>query len=142
MAKYNWKELEKEYILGDYRSVSAFLKDKNIPRNGSTQKNVKGWNEKKSQKECKKSSKTIEKVIEKEAEKEAKKLVTVNSVAEKLLDKILLISSKDEIDEWSIKKITSSLKDISDILNNNGNESTDKNYLDELESAWRKRNEK
>ena len=67
MAKYDWKQLEKEYILSDYKSVSAFLKDKQIKRNGSTQKAVKGWNEKKVQKEFKKGSKTIEKVIEKES---------------------------------------------------------------------------
>ena len=30
MAKYDWIRLEKEYILSDYKSVSAFLKDKEI----------------------------------------------------------------------------------------------------------------
>lgn len=30
MAKYDWKQLEKEYILSDYKSVSSFLKDKGI----------------------------------------------------------------------------------------------------------------
>lgn len=30
MAKYDWKQLEKDYILGDYKSVSSFLKDKGI----------------------------------------------------------------------------------------------------------------
>ena len=30
MAKYDWIALEKEYILGDYKSVSSFLKDKPI----------------------------------------------------------------------------------------------------------------
>lgn len=89
MAKYDWKQLEKEYILGDYKSVSAFLKDKGIKRNGSTQQAVKGWNEKKVQKEIKKSSKTIEKVIEKESEKEAEEIVQVKDVANKLLLKIL-----------------------------------------------------
>ena len=94
------------------------------------------------QKERQRSLKTIEKVIEKEAEKEAKKIVTINSVAEKLLQKIEDITSKEEINEWSIKKITSSLKDINDIINNNGNNPLDNNYLDEMEKAWRVRNEK
>ena len=74
MAKYNWKDLEKEYILGDYKSVSAFLKDKEIPNNGSTRKQTSGWSEAKRQKQDKEKTKTIEKVIEKESEKEAKKI--------------------------------------------------------------------
>lgn len=88
MAKYDWKQLEKEYILSDYKSVAEFLKSKNISRNGSTQKNTKGWNEKKVNKELKKSEKVIEKVIEKESEKEAKKIVEVKDVANDLLQKI------------------------------------------------------
>ena len=75
MAKYDWKQLEKEYILSDYKSVSAFLKDKGIKRNGSVQQAVKGWNEKRAKKQFDKCSKTIEKVIEKEAEKEAQEIV-------------------------------------------------------------------
>ncbi len=181
MAKYNWKKLENEYILGDYKSVSAFLKDKNIPRNGSTQKNVKGWNEKKVQKECEKSSKTIEKVIEKESTKEAEKIANVKDTAEELLrkinvsitelDKYFAKSSKKTktvefdykvnkaskevteeettiqefysiIDKSGLKQLTSALKDINDILNNNGQNPNDKSYLDELEQVWRKRNEK
>lgn len=51
MSKYNWKELEKEYIIGDYKSVSSFLKEKNILNNGTTRKNTKGWKSKKRQKE-------------------------------------------------------------------------------------------
>lgn len=41
MSKYDWKQLEKEYILSDYKSVSSFLKDKEIPINGSTKKSTK-----------------------------------------------------------------------------------------------------
>lgn len=84
MAKYDWKQLEKEYILSDYKSVSAFLKDKGIKRNGSVQQAVKGWNEKKVQKQFEKCSKTIEKVIEKEAEKEAQEIVNIKSLANDL----------------------------------------------------------
>ncbi len=88
MAKYNWNELEKEYILGDYKSVSAFLKYKKIPNNGSTKKSTKGWKEKKVQKEDQKSAKIVQKVIEKESEKEANKIVSVKDTAETLLLKI------------------------------------------------------
>lgn len=133
MAKYDWHNLEKEYILSDYKSVSAFLKDKNIPRSGSVQKAVRGWNRKKVQKEFEQSSKTIQKVIEKQAEENASKAVTVNEVANELLSKILIASSElnkntdlfgnihnDEIlNRADIKKLTSALKDIRDILGNN-----------------------
>lgn len=47
MAKYDWKQLEKEYILSDCKSVSSFLKDKNIKNNGSTKKRTKRLERKK-----------------------------------------------------------------------------------------------
>lgn len=130
MAKYDWRQLEQEYILSDYKSVSAFLRDKEIPRNGSVQKAVKGWNNKKVQKEIKQSSKTIEKIIEKQSENDAEQIVKVNDVANKLLSKILIAS--DELNKGTdifgntyqtsilnradLKKLTSALKDISDVL--------------------------
>lgn len=70
MAKYDWKQLEKEYILSDYKSVSAFLKEKNISNNGTTRKHTSGWKDRKRQKEDKKATKIIERVTEKEIEKE------------------------------------------------------------------------
>lgn len=104
MAKYDWKQLEKEYILSDYKSVSSFLKDKGIKRNGSTQKAVKGWNEKKVQKEFKKGSRIIEKVIEKESEKEADKIIQVKDVANDLLAKI--IQANNELDKHIVTNKT------------------------------------
>lgn len=89
MAKYDWTQLEKEYILSDYKTVADFLKSKNISRNGSTQKNTKGWNEKKVNKELKKSEKVIEKVIEKESENEAQQIVDMKSIANDLALKIM-----------------------------------------------------
>ena len=77
VAKYDWKQLEKEYILSDYKSVSSFLKDKEIKSNGSTKNRTKGWKEKKVLKEDKKSAKVIEKVLEKESEKEADKIIQI-----------------------------------------------------------------
>lgn len=50
MAKYNWKQLEREYIFGDYKSVSAFLKEKGIKQSGSTKKSTKRLERKKSTK--------------------------------------------------------------------------------------------
>lgn len=89
MAKYDWKQLEKEYILSNYKSVSSFLKDRGISINGSTKKSTKGWKNKKVLKENKKSTKIIEKVIEKESEKEADKIIQVKDVANDLLKKIV-----------------------------------------------------
>lgn len=85
MAKYDWKQLEKEYILGDYKSVSSFLKAKGIKQSGSTKKNTKGWKEKKVLKEEQKSTKIIEKVTEREIEKE----VDINTRHLKLYDSFL-----------------------------------------------------
>lgn len=89
MAKYDWKQLEKEYILSNYKSVSSFLKDKEIPINGSTKKKTKGWKSKKVLKEDQKSTKIIEKVIEEESAKEAEKIIQVKDVANDLLQKIV-----------------------------------------------------
>nr|DAF27014.1 MAG TPA: hypothetical protein [Caudoviricetes sp.] len=94
MSKYDWKQLEKEYILSNYKSVSAFLKDKGIKRNGSVQQAVKGWNNKKVQKEFKKSSKTIEKVIEKESEKEAQQIADIKLIANELALNVLKANSE------------------------------------------------
>lgn len=95
MAKYDWKQLEKEYILSDYKSVSSFLKDKGISINGSTKKSTKGWKNKKVLKEEQKSTKVIEKVLEKESEREANKIIKVKDVANDLLSKI--VQANDEL---------------------------------------------
>ena len=101
MAKYDWKQSEKEYILSDYKSVSSFLKNKEIKNNSYARNNTKGWKEKKRQNTDKKVTKTIEKVTEKEAEKEAQKIVNVKDVANELLQKIVQASS--ELDRHSVK---------------------------------------
>lgn len=154
MAKYNWKTLEKEYLLGDYKSINAFLKEKNIPINGNSKKAIKGWKEKKAQKEDIKSTKIIEKVIEKQAEKEANEIVSVNHVADKLLKKILEATDQINIkmdmfgnqhagivDRADLKKLTSALKDVSEIIDGkkDGSEST---FINDIEKAWSDRNEK
>lgn len=153
MAKYDWKQLEKEYILSDCKSVSSFLKNKGIKRNGSVQQAVKGWNEKKVQKEFEKSSKTIEKVIEKESEKEAQQIVDIKTIANDLA--LNIIKSNTElhihmdmfggkhsgiIDAGRLKKLTSALKDISYILNEQkGDSKEDKidQYLSKLEEKFK-----
>lgn len=85
MAKYDWKQLEKEYILSEYKSVKEFLRSKDIKSTGNTNKQTKGWAEKKAIKEQEKSNKIVEKVIEKEIEKE----VDINTRHLKLYDSFL-----------------------------------------------------
>ena len=85
MAKYDWKQLEKEYILSEYKSVKEFLRSKDIKSTGNTNKQTKGWAEKKATKEQQKSNKIVEKVIEKEIEKE----VDINTRHLKLSDSFL-----------------------------------------------------
>ena len=88
MAKYNWKNLEKEYILSDYKSVSAFFRDKGIKNDGYVRKKTIGWTNKKRQREDKKVTKILEKVTEKEAEQEAKKIADLRQLANDLAFKV------------------------------------------------------
>ena len=90
MAKYDWKQLEKEYILSDFKSVSQFIESKNMPYNGTTRKHTSGWKDKKRQKEDKKATKVIQKVTEKEIERE----VDINTRHLNLYDKFLDIIEK------------------------------------------------
>ena len=101
MAKYDWKQLEKEYILSDYKSVSAFLKDKNISMNGSTKNKTKGWKNKKVLKQEEKSTKVIEKVLEKESEKEAQQIVDIKSIANDLA--LNIIKANKQLEKYIIK---------------------------------------
>lgn len=95
MAKYDWKQLEQEYILSNYKSVSAFFKSKGIKSDGTTRKYASGWNEKKRQKDDRLTTETIEKVIEIQSDIDAQKIVDVKSVANDLLKKI--IQANDEL---------------------------------------------
>jgi len=132
VAKYDWKQLEKEYVLSNYKSVSAFLKNKGIKATGNTNKQTKGWKNKKAKKEQKKSKKTIEKAIEKESEKEAQRIVDIKNIANDLALKVVQASKetnlyidadgeiqKGLINTKGLKQITSALKDLQDILINN-----------------------
>lgn len=102
MAKYDWKQLEKEYILSDYKSVSAFLKNKEINNNSYARNNTKGWKEKKRQNTDKKVTKTIEKVTEKESEKEAQQIADLKSIANDLA--LNIIKANSQLETYIIKK--------------------------------------
>lgn len=139
MAKYDWIALEKEFILSDYKSVSSFLKDKGIRRNGNVQKIVKGWKNKKVQKEFQKSSKTIEKIVEQQSERDAQTIVKINDVAEALLKKVMKATNEVYTTD-SIKKLTSALKDLKDIIPQKQEEEEDNSFIEALngkiEDVW------
>lgn len=145
MAKYDWIALEEEYILSDYKSVSAFLKDKGINNNGTTRKRTSGWKDKKRQKEDKKATKTIEKVIEKQSENDANTAVKINDVAEELLKKVMEATSQLNIhvdmfgkqytsivDRSDVKKLTSALKDLKDIIPQKQEDEEDNSFIEAL----------
>lgn len=154
MAKYDWKQLEKEYILSNYKSVSAFLKDKGInATSGSTKKAVVGWKEKKAHKEHLKSTKVIEKTIEKESEKEAQQIADLKAIANDLALNVIKANTELHIhmdmfggqhegiiDAGRLKKLTSALKDLNDILTNNEDNNKENKidqYLSKLEGVMR-----
>lgn len=89
MAKYDWEQLKREYILSDHKSVKEFLRSKDIKSTGNTNKQTKGWAKKKATIERKKSNKTVEKVIEKQSEKEAQQIVNIKSIANELAVNVL-----------------------------------------------------
>ena len=96
MAKYDWKQLEKEYILSEHKSVAQFIKSKNIPYNGTTKGKTKGWSQKKRLKQDQKATKIIEKTIEKESEKEAQQIVDIKSIANELALNIIKANTQLE----------------------------------------------
>lgn len=108
MAKYDWKQLEKEYITGEYKSVSQFIKDKDMPYNGTTKAKTKGWTEKKRLKQDQKATKTIEKVIEKESEKEAQQIADIKSIANDLA--LNVIKANNELNRHIAKSKTKTKK--------------------------------
>lgn len=153
MAKYDWIALEKEYILGDYKSVSSFLKDKGISNNGTTRRHTSGWKDKKRQKEDKKATKTIEKIIEKQSNEDANTIVKINDVANELLKRVMKATEelnihvdmfgnqhKSIIDRSDIKKLTSALKDLKDIIPQKPEDEEDNSFVEALngkiEDIW------
>lgn len=100
--KYDWNELEKDFITGEYKNVSDFLRQKGIPNNGTTRKYTSGWTDKKRQKKDKEKTKTIERIIEKQSEIEAEQKIKINDVAQRLLEKIDIAT--DELNKYVNKK--------------------------------------
>lgn len=87
MAKYNWKELKKKYILGEYKDLKDFATREEINYQ-VVRNNSKGWNDEKLQCDDKKITKIIDKTIEKVAEKEADRNAKILSISDKLVAKV------------------------------------------------------
>lgn len=100
--KYDWNELEREFLTGNYKSVNQFFKEKGISRNKSSIEKTRSWEQKKHTKNTKKTHRIVEKVIEKQAEIEAEQKVKVNDVAQRLLEKIDIAT--DELNKYVNKK--------------------------------------
>ena len=115
MAKYDWEDLEKKYLLSKCISVSQFIKKEKIPYNSTTKRMTKGWSEKKKKNDAQKTAKTIEKVIEKQSSEDAKNIVTVNDVAKIALDKAKALSKNIE-SVYTLKDFTTAVKNIKDII--------------------------
>ena len=102
MAKYDWKQLEKEYILSDYKSVKEFLENKNMKYNGNARDKTKGWTEKRVTKQEEKSNKTVKKTIEKESENEAQQIADLKSIANDLA--LNIIKANSQLETYIVKK--------------------------------------
>lgn len=100
-VRRDWKQLEKEFLLSEYKTITDFFIAKKIPDNARTRINAKGWTKKKKENCKKRVEKTIEKVIEKEANKEANKIVSTKDTATKLLEKIN--ESMEELNKYLAK---------------------------------------
>lgn len=111
----DWNKLKAEYIAGgtSYRKLAKKYEDEGVTFDNLKNIAVKeGWAKLKEQAKNKATTKLVNSVAN-DISKNAKK---INDVADKLLDKIvLLLDEFDGIDSQSIKQLTSSLKDIKDI---------------------------
>lgn len=108
----DWNKLKAEYIAGgtSYRKLAEkYGIDRNVVQKTATREK---WCELKSQAKAKSESKMVEAI----AKDISKNSVKINDVADKLLNKIVMLLDEVEgIDSQSIKQLTSSLKDIKDI---------------------------
>lgn len=112
MSRYNWEELKKEFMLGDYKSLKEFAESKGLKYNGTFRKKTSGWLVEKRQKEDKKVTKIIEKTIEKIAERESDRNVAhlklwdefLYILQEALDDKENLLNKQGRISAYVLEK--------------------------------------
>lgn len=108
----DWDSLFNEFCQTSL-SVTKFLIQKGIdPKSGNSKQHTKGWSTKRAQIKHQISEKTQEKYIEKTSTEKAKEMVTIESVAKYLLDKIQELSIDNTRD---LKSLSSALKDLHDV---------------------------
>lgn len=133
MEKYDWIALKQDFLLGEYKSVSDFFKQKGIKDNSRNRTYTKDWKNEKWKNSGKIVEKTVEKVIEEISTEQAKTIVKIDDAANDLVVKIMEATGQLNIyvdmfgnqhtsivDRSDIKKLTSALKDLKDILSDDG----------------------
>lgn len=110
----DWKKIKAEYIAGG-RETSYRKLAKKYGVSFSTLRNIairEKWTELREQA----NNKSVTKLVESIGEQNGTYKVSINEVADKLLEKIIdLLDALEVVDSQSIKQCTSALKDIKDI---------------------------
>lgn len=98
MSSIDWIGLKKDYIIGNYKSLSSFAEKKGLNINGNFKKKTKGWTDEKVLKGTEMSTKiinrTIERIIDREVDRNTKHLM----VWDKILSKIDKLADKENIE--------------------------------------------
>lgn len=106
-----WQKIKAEYISGgtSYRKLAEKY---GVPRTTLERKaKEEKWTELRRQAECKTEAKLLDAISDDAAET----AVTINDVANKLLDKIYEMLNGDVYNSQNIKNLTSALKDLKEI---------------------------
>jgi hypothetical protein len=88
VARLDWINLKKEYMLGDYKSLREFSDLKGLKYNGNFMIKTKGWNDERVAIQLKRSCKIIEKTIEKISDKESDRNVRFLNMSDMATDAI------------------------------------------------------
>jgi hypothetical protein len=97
MARLNWEELKREFILGDYKSLTDFAKKKGLKRNGNFNKKTKGWAEEKATKEQQKSKEVVKGTLERQIQNEIDRNTAHLIAWDALLDIVMeMVTDKDK----------------------------------------------
>jgi hypothetical protein len=107
----DWKKIKAEYIAGgtSYRKLAKKydVSLTTLQRYATKEK----WTDLRQQAEVKADTKIVNSVSQKQADRAGK----IIDVADKLLDKIMILATFDSIDTQGLKHLTSALKDLKEI---------------------------